>query len=236
MVDHKVQNTLVASIDKDQGLLTTVVARIVHRQVWVCIPVVGQDYLSVAYVINIDDPLIGLITLPNVASVSRGTINPAGVLDQDQWDEDDNSWESDTTIWTQSTFSPTNDSLMFTQPGAGKLLANDIGASADGSDITASMEHLSLRVGDGIYHSTVTQIVPLFEGQSGDVVSVRIGSQQNFDHPINWLPAQDFIIGQSESVSQIIDGRYLSVRYEITSPNYWRMYGYHLKIKQSGEY
>jgi hypothetical protein len=39
MVDHKVQRTLVDSVDKDKIGLCNVVARVVDRQVWVCLPV-----------------------------------------------------------------------------------------------------------------------------------------------------------------------------------------------------
>jgi hypothetical protein len=236
IVDHKVQRTLVASIDKTQIQLCNVVARVVGRQVWVCIPVTGKSGLSIAYVINLDDGYIGMIDLPEVSSVSRGTINPAGAEAQESWADDTEAWDEDTTIWTQSTFSPTSDSLMFTQTDQEKLLANDIGQAADGNPITSSMERLSMRVGEGVYHSVITQIAPQFEGTSGDVVSVRMGQQAYFGEPIDWLPTQEFIIGGSRAVSQIIDGRYLSIRFEITTPNFWRLHGYYLKIKQAGEY
>jgi hypothetical protein len=240
IVDRKVQRTLVDSIDKTQIQLCNVVARVVDRQVWICIPVSGGDYLTVAYVVNVDDGLIGLIELPDVAAVARGTINPAGVEAQQAWEDDDGQWDLDATIWTQSSFSPTGDSIMMIQPGpvggTGILLANGLGQSANGQPVTASLERLSMRIGEGVYHSVITQIAPQFEGENGIPVKIRLGYQNFFNDPITWLPARDFTIGQSRAVSQIIDGRYLSIRFDITTENIWSLSGYYLKLKEGGEY
>jgi len=236
VVDRKVLRTLVRSVDSTRLSLCCIVPRVVERQVWVCFPITGIEYLGNAYVLNTDDLLGGFITLPSVASVNRGTINPAGAVAQEQWDDDPDSWNTDTTIWTQSTFSPTNDSLMMTAPITDRLYAVGIGSSADGAPIASRLERLSMRVGKGIYHSVVTQIAPKIEGQPGDVVNIRLGYQNYFHDPITWLPAQPFTIGTTKGISQIIDGRYLSIEFTANTVNAWKLFGYWLKMKEAGEY
>jgi len=231
-----VKKKFLAAVDGTRQQLCCIAARVVERQIWVCIPFQGDDYLSVALCINTDDGEIGIILLPNVSSVVRGTINPAGAVEQEIWEGDDNSWESDNTIWTQTTFSPTNDSIMMTQTGANLLQAVGIGDSADGAAVSASLSRLSMRVGEGVYHSVITQVAPMFEGTTGDVVRIRLGQQDYFNQPITWKPYQDFIIGQTRGVDEIIDGRYVSLQFDIQTPNAWKMQGYYLKTKEAGEY
>jgi hypothetical protein len=177
-----------------------------------------------------------MISLPNVAAVARGTIDPAGLESSEEWDQDPGSWDLDNTIWTQTVFSPTNDSLMMFQPDGPKLLANDRGASADGQAIQSTLERLSMRVGEGIYHSVITQIAPQIEGETGTQVDIRMGYQNYFGDPITWLPTTPFYVGQSRAISQIIDGRYLSIQFNFDTETDWRMHGYYLKIKEGGEY
>ena len=236
LVDRKVIKDFIASIDGTRLPLCCIVARVVDRQIWICTPIVGQPYLSQALIINTDDGYVGRAVLPNVASVVRGTINPAGAVAQDTWAEDPYPWSTDTTIWTQTTFSPTADSLMMTQTDANLLQAVGIGSSADGDPIATSLERLSMRVGEGLYHSVITQIVPLMQGVTGDIMQIRVGQQDFFNDPISWSPYRDFVIGQSRSISEIIDGRYVSLQFNISTVNEWTLQGYYLKTKQSGEY
>ena len=236
MIDRKVIKDFIASIDGTRLPLCCIVARVVDRQIWICTPITGQPYLSQALIINTDDGYVGRAVLPNVASVVRGTINPAGAVAQETWAEDPYQWSTDTTIWTQTTFSPTADSLMMTQTDANLLQAVGIGSSADGDPIATSLERLSMRVGEGLYHSVITQIVPLMQGVTGDIMQIRVGQQDFFNDPISWSPYRDFVIGQSRSISEIIDGRYVSLQFNISTVNEWTLQGYYLKTKQSGEY
>jgi hypothetical protein len=208
----------------------------VDRQVWVCIPIAGAQYLSYALIINTDDGLCGSRELPNVASVDKGTINPAGAVAQESWEDDTGIWSEDTTIWTQSTFSSTNDSLMMTQPLGSKLLAVGIDSTADGQPITSVMERQSLRIQEGVRHTVMTQLAPRIEGNPGDIVGIRIGYQNYLAQPITWLPERQFTIGASRAISQIVDGRYISVQFSVTSLHEWKMYGYFIKVKEAGEY
>jgi len=238
VVDFKVKKALIASIDPNNIKLCTVVPRVVDRQIWVCFPIVNTLNLGQALIIDTDDLFIGIRSLPSVTSVARGVITPVDATDS--WESDPKPWSDDVTIWVQYPYSPTTDSLMMTLPviGAnpGKLYAVGLTNSADGLPISSTIERLSMRVGDGIYHAMLTQIVPKIEGVTGDVVMIRLGSQNYFEEPITWLEPQPFTIGVTKGISQIIDGRYLSIQFTANTVNMWKLFGYFLKLARGGEY
>lgn len=236
LVDRKVIKKFIASVDGARSYLCCVVARIVERQIWVCIPVAGQPWLSYALIINVDDGLVGSITLPNVGFVARGTTDPAGAIAQQSWDNRTGSWQTQNTIWTQNTFSQTNDSLMMVQPDANLLQAVGIGTSADGAAILSVVERLSMRIGDGIRHSVVTQLAPLIEAEAGIAFGIRLGTQNYYKDTITWSPFRTFITGDTRAENFTVDGRYISVWLQANTTLPWRLSGYYLKIKEAGEY
>ena len=236
MVDRKVLKLFIDLLDVSRLQLCCLAAQVVERQLWVCIPVAGTQYLGLAILINTDDGAIGARTLPAVGSVTRGTINPAGAITQATWEGNPDTWQTTSIIWAQSYYSANNDSLMMTQPNANLLQAVGIGTSADGEPIPTSMQRMSLRLGEGINRSVVTQVIPQFEGGTGDTVTVRIGMQRFFNDPVTWQAPQTYTIGTTRAINQIVDGRYLSVWFQINSAQAWRFHGYYLKTTESGQY
>jgi hypothetical protein len=234
VVDQKVKRALVQSVDPGQVQLCCVVARIVDQQVWVCIPEGGGERLTKAYVINVSDENIGMRDLPSVASVSRGVVNPDDTLGS--WEDNPFTWEQIPGQWNEALFSPTADSLMMTGYGQNKLYSVGNNSSADGEPIPAYLERLSGMIGDFSTHKVVTRLVPRIEGSPGDVINIRMGSQNYFDEPISWGEIQPFTIGTDVAVQSIIDGRYLSVNFSGNTIAPWSLYSYTIKYANCGEY
>jgi len=184
-------------------------------------------------VVNADNLLVGNVQLPQGTSLARGVVQP--VAFEDVWEDDQAAWADDVTMWAQGQFSPTDDSLMLT---AGDwLYAIGQGSSADGQPVIASIERLSMRLStDNVKHNILTQVVPRISGQAGDVITIRLGSQDYFGQPISWNDPQQFTIGQSRAINDIIDGRYLSIQFSGSTLGVWNLFSYFVKITEAGEY
>lgn len=234
VVDEKVKETLVKSIDPSKTKMCCVESRIVNQQIWVCIPEQGNDWLNKAYVVDFVTGDIGIRLLPLVASVCRGIVGGVGI--GNSWDSDSESWDSDITFWDQQSYSPTQDSLLMVDSVNAHLFSVDTSDLADGAPITGYVERLSATLGDATGHYVVNGIVPKIEGSPGDVLQITLGGQAWFDQPIAWGTTQDFVIGTDHQVTDVVEGRYLSVRIQGSTAGVWRVYGYAVNWTNLGAY
>lgn len=233
VVDQKVQRSLIRSIEPTKRKMCNVVARLIANQVWICIPEANQPWLSKAYVLDVKTGDIGVRILPQVAAVCRGVVSAVGI--GNSWASDNNSWASDTTFWDQQSFNPTEDSLlMIDNPNAHLFNVDTIG-TADGQPVHSWVERLGGPIGDFRKHKILTALVPRIEGEPGDVLTITMGGQAWFDQPITWGEPQTFVIGTDIGVTDIVEGRLLSVRFEGTTVGPWKLYKYAVKQVESGE-
>jgi len=235
VVDEKVQKTLIHSIEPLKRKMCNVVARIVSNQVWICIPEGGQSWLNKAYVLDVKTGDIGVRTLPQVASVCRGIVSLTGAGTGNSWNTDPNAWETDVTFWDQQSFDPTEDSLLMCDRVREHLYNVDVIGTADGAPVYSSIERLGGPIGDFRAHKLVTAVVPRIEGEPGDVLTFTLGGQAWFDQPITWGEPQEFVIGTDVGVTDIVEGRLLSLRIEGNTVNVWRLYKYAIKAAEVGE-
>jgi hypothetical protein len=234
VVDEKVKETLVKSIDPGKTKMCCVESRILNQQVWVCIPEQGNAWLNKAYVIDFLTGDIGIRLLPQVASVCRGVV--AQVPGGNSWNADNRSWDSDITFWDQQSFSPTQDSALMCDARLGKLYSVDTSDLADGQPVAAYVERLGAQLGDGTAHYVVTGIVPRIKGQAGDVLTITLGGQPWFDKPVTWGDPQQYVIGTDSKVDSIVEGKLLSVRIEGTTAAVWQLYRYDVRFAPMGEF
>jgi hypothetical protein len=234
VVDKVAKRAIVECIDPAQMALVSINPRVVDQQVWVNIPTSGGTNLDVAYVIDIDDTLVGRRTLPNVASVNRGIINPTDVLGA--WDDIEFNWDTINGVWNEALFSPNSDSLMLTDPVGNNLLAVGIGNTADGEPISAFVEKISAEIGDFSRKKLITRLVPRVEGGEGEVLTFRLGGQDFFGQPVEWNDPIDFTIGETIAISDIVQGRLLSLRVEGTTVQPWELHSYTLLVTEQGEF
>ena len=234
VVDEKVKKTLVRSIDPGKTKMCCVESRILNQQVWVCIAEQGNAWLNKAYVIDIATGDIGIRLLPQIAAVCRGIV--AGTGGGNSWNADSASWDSDITFWDQQSYSPTQDSLLMVDSPNKHLFSVDTSDLGDGVPIFAYVERLGALLGDFDTHKVVTGIVPRIDGSPGDVLTITLGGQPWFDKPIEWGTPQEFVIGTDTYVTDIVEGRLLSVRIEGTTNGIWRLYRYAVKFAAQGEF
>lgn len=232
-VEEKVKKTLVQSIDPGKTKMCCVESRILNKQVWVCIPEQGNEWLNKAYVIDLTSGDVGIRLLPQVASVCRGIVS--GSASGNSWDADNASWDSDITFWDQQSYSPTQDSVLMVDSPRNHLYSVDTSDLADGEPVFAYVERLGAALLDFDAHKVVTELVPRIKGSPGDVLMITMGGQEWFDKPIAWGEPQEFVIGTDFKVNDIVEGRLLSVRFEGTTAGAWTLFQYSVKTEQMGQ-
>ncbi len=233
VVDDKVQKKLIGSIEPLKRSMCCVSGRVLNKQVWIAIPETGQQWLTKAWVVDVMTGDIGLRDLPNVAALANG--NVAGITAAATWEGDPNPWNVDMSFWDQQSYDPSQDSLvMFDKVNNHFYNTDTIGTNA-GAPVHAYIERLAGVFGDIMSHKVVTAVFPRIEGQVGDVLTITLGGSAWFDRPIEWGEPQEFVIGQDVAVTDIVEGRLLSLRIEGNTVNVWRIYRYAVKIVQQGE-
>ena len=232
VADNVCKRAIVDTIDPNKIQICNVVPRIVDQQVWVCFAETGNDWLSKAYVIDAIDDNVGVRTLPQVASVNRGIVNPDSTLGT--WDDATNAWDDSFGQWSQTLFSPNSDSLLMTDPNGQNLFAVGVGDTADGQPIRAYVEKVSAEVGDPYSRKMITRFVPRIEGSPGDVLKVRLGSQAFFGQSVTWNAEKDFVIGTDVAVSDIVEGRLMAFRIEGNTNKPWQFHSYTIHITEQG--
>lgn len=232
VVQDKVKNTLIDSVDTTYKDYCCVAAIHSQSQVWVCIPTQGNSSLNKAYVINTKTNDVGVRELPDVLYVGRGLVDTD--LYSTQWSTDSQAWELDLTFWNQQTFNPTADSLLMCAYDSQDLWAVDTSDENDGSPVGAYVERESLPISDGVNNKLITRIIPDIRGFDGDVVYVKVGGQCFFGDDISWSAAEPYTIGSSHFVDVETEGRYLSVRFEASTRRKWSIHGYRIQAVDTG--
>jgi hypothetical protein len=234
VVDKKVQKKLIQSIEPLKRSMCCVEGRILNKQVWVAIPEAGQSWLTKAYVIDVNTGDIGIRTLPNVASLAHGIV--AGISTAATWDGDSNPWETDMSFWDQQSYDPSQDSLLMFDAVNSHLFNTDVIGTADGQPVHAYIERLGGMFGDFTSHKVVTAVYPRIEGQPGETLMITLGGSAWFNQPIAWGEPQEFVIGTDVCVTDIVEGRLLSVRIEGTTPSVWKVYRYAAVVATQGAF
>lgn len=232
VVDLKVQKTLVRSIEPSKRRMCCVESRILNKQVWIAIPEAGQNWLTKAYVVDVQNGDVGVRSLPMVASLAHGIVAQIGA--GNSWNGDPDSWASDVTFWDQQSYDPTQDSLLMVDAVNARLYNTDVIGTADGQPVHAYVERLGGMLGDFVDHKVVTGLVPRIEGEPGDTLTITLGGQPWFGQPITWTEPQEFVIGTDVGISAIVEGRLLSFRIEGTTGSPWRLYKYSVKYADIG--
>ena len=82
----------------------------------------------------------------------------------------------------------------------------------------------------------VQSVYPYILGTNGDIVQVRIGTQQYDSDPISWTEPQDFIIGQTDRINITEAGRLISLSITGDMDRAWRCYSVDFNYNMSGKY
>ncbi|WP_299084466.1 hypothetical protein [uncultured Paraglaciecola sp.] len=232
VVQDKVKNTLLDSIDVTYKDYCCAVSIHSQSQFWICVPTQGSTSLDLAYVINTKTNEVGMRTLGSVLYVGRGQVEQE--LFPTQWSTDSQSWDQDITSWNQQAYKPSPDSLLMCAFTSSHLLVADSSDQNNNSDVYAYVERESLPITESNNNTLVTRVLPDIRGESGDNVFISVGSQSFFGESIAWEPAVTYTIGTDNYIDVQTEGRLFSIRFEATTSRRWSVYGYRLQTVDTG--
>jgi hypothetical protein len=233
VVVNKARNAIIESIEPSKIKQCCVVSRLNNQQVWVCIPETGNSWLTKAYIINTEIGSIGTRDLPDVSYVAKGIVKQT---ENASWDVDTMAWDDDNTFWNQQTYNPSEDSILMVSATDDKLWAVDVEQSANGQPQNAYVERVGMNLGEFTERKLISRVVPRLEGSTGDTIYISVGGQSLFNDPVAWSDPLPFVIGTDRSVDCQVDGRLLSVRFEGTTKNIWKLHEYTVEFVECGLY
>jgi hypothetical protein len=236
VVQNKIKEQLTALVDPAHLDQCCIVAKASTNQVWICIPEANQNHLSKAYVINTLTLECGIRALPLVSFVGRGIVQPVNQIIS--WDSDTETWVEDATMWNQAPYSPQFDSFLMADSNSMALWSCDTSDSNDGQPVYAAVERLSLPINDTdtILRKMVTRVLPRIEGEPGDIINIRVGSQAFFSQAIAWGQPQPFVIGQTVGINCQLEGRLISINFSGSTMRIWKIHSYMLEFTDQGLY
>ncbi len=158
------------------------------KEVWFCIPEVGEEYPNIAYIYNWRDDSWAVKDLPNqISHASPGSFaDPAP-----KWDDapDSQTWDTQTTIWNTSIASPVNDTIAGVSPETAEVyFLEPLGTSDE--DLDFFIERTNFPLEGQRQVTTITRVYPHIRGESPCLI--QFGSQDYNDAPIRWKPAVEF--------------------------------------------
>jgi hypothetical protein len=116
-----------------------------------------------------------------------------------------------------------------------KLYMLDASASFDGVLPVAYLEKRGFDLGDPEHYKLIHSLRPRIFGNAGETVIIKVGyADQPYDAPT--YESFTFTIGTDLKIDPLIEGRYLSIRFETGTAYQWRLDSYDILVEQMGEF
>lgn len=239
IIDLKNRDYLFQNIDNDAFQNTFMVTYPRHNEIWVCYPSSGNTLCDSAMVWDGGSNSWGPRDLPSISCGALGVVN----------DTDPNpAWSSGTPLWsavtgTWGTYAQGGaaqaESLVLGQPDDDTatdslLFEVDSGTDFNGTPIVASVGKYSMHFDEPDRFKLAKRVIPRILGTSGDVVNVRVGTQNGASESIAWSSQQPYTIGTTNHINILAQGRYLSVEFSSTGGSPWKVAGFAIEYSQGG--
>jgi hypothetical protein len=165
------------------------------------------------------------------------------------WDGQTEEWDQVSGSWNRSTFTAAFERALAAVPdsttdGLSRLLfIDDTNSKVDGtSPVGGQVTRESLDFGAPQEFKYIRRIWPRIEGNTGTIVKVRIGVQDDPSSAITFSPIQDFTVNVDNFLNFDLSGRYISVRFEEdTAPGApvqasWDVHGFDVEYVLQGRF
>jgi hypothetical protein len=231
--DGRVKRSIFAQLS-EEGLKRCHAYTVQSRnEVVFCLALGRDDVCNTAYVWDLVRDRWSLRDLPEVTHTASGIVPQlAAPL---TWENDAGIWEADTRPWNsppQGGYKPAPAGFSPTLTQVFTLDAGD--ARADGGSIQASVERSGLVLGEEQTVKLVSAIYPRIQGTAGQAVSVQVGGQMAGGDPVNWAPAQQWLIGSTKRVDCSVQGRFVAVRFAGEGLAPWSVSGFGVEFQTRG--
>lgn len=231
VLDEVARRALFQDIDVDYQSLSFVFKNPFLNEVYVCYASIGNTVPNKALVWNYKKRTVSYRSLPNLYHANYGPVDNtlAGT-----WAADSDPWGSDLTVWNGGDYTP-NLTRVLMASSQTKLFMLDSAASFDGALPNAYLERIGLTFDDPEAIKLVTRIRPRITGNTGDTVTVKIGSSAD-PYAVPTYTSMTYTIGATVACDCFVSGRYISVRFETATAYNWRLDGYVIDYEIQGEW
>ena len=230
VIDARNRRTMFNTMDATNYKRSFVVSNPGRNEVWVCIPVAGDSFPTIAYVWNYKDDTWTTRELLNVTYGAVGQISAAAV---NSWTSTSGMWDDSTDAWNTSAYPPTAARLLTTSTDSTIRLIDKTG-TFNGVAYTSILERKGLPVGDQSRVKTITAIEPRFDAASGTQVKIEIGSSMEAEKSPVYSAPVTYTVGSSYRAFSFATGRFPAVRFTSLDNQPWKLKSYDIHYTEGG--
>lgn len=213
LINDKLREWLFSyELDSDNRALSFVVAHPHKSEVWVCYPEVGESTCTKALIWNWDGNTWGSCELPNVTYAASGMVN---VTAADTFDSGSDlvTFDDDDLAFNQDEYPAQQPRLLMasTEP---MIYMQDIGSLFGDAEIPWTLERIGLAFDDPSTLKTLKSLVPRFDGNEGDEVSITFGWSNDPEVGYSWGAPITYTVGSTRKADSFATGRFIGLRFE----------------------
>ena len=113
--------------------------------------------------------------------------------------------------------------------------------TGDGNDfvfgeVTALLQKLGASFGDAQVRKSIRRIWPKVTGRPGDTLTFRVGGQEESNSPVAWGPPVEFVIGESNQIDCMVQGRFMALEVQSVGGAAWRMGTVDVEYREVGKW
>lgn len=231
VASERVRRWLQTSLDATYYGRSYVTANPTKKEIWVCIPTVGNSVPNMAAIWNYQRNTWTFRELPNAHFAACGVIDATV---SDSIDSRTEAIDSYTDPYDLNEYTQSAQRLVMAS-SATKLHLADSTRLFNGTNYTAYVARTGLHLAMPNYYKLLHAIWPQFEGPNGEMVRIYAGGCNRPGEAITWSAATDFTIGTDEKADFGMDEwRYLAVKVESVTQATWRLKSYLIEYTKTG--
>lgn len=199
------------------------------NEVFVCYTSIGSTTPNKALVWNYKQNTVSYRTIPNLNHANYGFIENtlAGT-----WAADSDPWGSDLTAWNGPDYVPNMGRVLMASNDSA-LYMLDAAASYAGVLPNSYLERRGLSFGEAESIKLVKSIRPRIVGNTGDTVTIKIGSQSDpYADPT--YTTMTHTIGSTVSNDCMVSGRYIAIWFGSGTAYQWKLDSYDVEVDAQG--
>lgn len=232
IADKRTRRAIFSAINPDRFERCFVVPNRRERQIYLCIPESGNDFPNIAWVWSIPDNTWHVQELGgNISTGDEGIVIGSDLtIDGLVGSIDDLTGAID-----EYSFTPFSRRLVMFSGLLKKAVQQDTGETLDGTTMACSLERSNMGLTRDVGSiKRVKRVFPKVIGTAGDAFLVYVGARDTIDSAVSYDGPFTFTIGTSYRIDFRVSGRYISLRFETSVTNSWRLSGFDLEFDTAG--
>ena len=211
IANGRIKKYLASQIDDTNSLNCFVIRDLPRREVWVCVPVAGNTFATVAHVY---DEARDTWTTRDLFQTRYGTTGiVTDTVVNDSWDSDATSWDTDASSWDGG-ITASKQQVVTAQPS--QLYVEN---STDTlTAVLGRVARYDLDFDDDQQVKVTSRVWVEGSGAGLATIQVRLGYRNSTDKNITWGA---FVTRQAGGVPYEVSGRYISIEVNQSTTDTW---------------